>query len=345
VSSSHRELVVRRRGLWHNRDFVLLFGAQVISLLGSGVTTVALALLAAEVAGVGHAASDVRAVAVSRVAVDTEAALSPAVAAILLGAVGVRGLFWVDAASYLVSALLIGLVALPARTAAPRLFDWRRVGHELGFGARVLLREPGLRRALLMSFAEAAAGAAAIVATVTYVQAVLQRGDRAFLAVMTAVGIGSSAAALLGSRVVRSYEAGAHGPELHRRRHRWTSVSLSLGGAALAAALLPGRLLPPLFVFAALWLLNGAGQALVAIASSTLVAEHTTSDERARAYAAHFAITHFGWLIAYPVVGLAAARWGSPTTFTAVGLVCVLVTAVGSLLARGSQPAHEHSGV
>src|SRR5216684_4512785 len=32
--------------LWRNRDFRLLFGAQIVSLLGSGVTTVGLALFA-----------------------------------------------------------------------------------------------------------------------------------------------------------------------------------------------------------------------------------------------------------------------------------------------------------
>src|SRR5262249_51517734 len=37
--------------LWQNRSFVLLFIAQVISLLGSGATTIGLALLACQVAG------------------------------------------------------------------------------------------------------------------------------------------------------------------------------------------------------------------------------------------------------------------------------------------------------
>src|ERR671939_1816696 len=37
--------------LWRNRDFRLLFGAQVISLLGSGVTTVGLALFAYQLTG------------------------------------------------------------------------------------------------------------------------------------------------------------------------------------------------------------------------------------------------------------------------------------------------------
>src|SRR3954462_14122269 len=37
--------------LWRNRNFRLLFSAQIISLLGSGVTTVGLALLAYQLTG------------------------------------------------------------------------------------------------------------------------------------------------------------------------------------------------------------------------------------------------------------------------------------------------------
>jgi len=39
------------RLLWRNRDFKLLFSAQIISLLGSGVTTVGLALFAYQLTG------------------------------------------------------------------------------------------------------------------------------------------------------------------------------------------------------------------------------------------------------------------------------------------------------
>ena len=37
--------------LWRNHNFRLLFGAQIISLLGSGVTTVGLALFAYQLTG------------------------------------------------------------------------------------------------------------------------------------------------------------------------------------------------------------------------------------------------------------------------------------------------------
>src|SRR5215475_14944007 len=44
-------LTITPRSLWRNHDFRLLFGAQIISLLGSGVTTVGLALFAYQLTG------------------------------------------------------------------------------------------------------------------------------------------------------------------------------------------------------------------------------------------------------------------------------------------------------
>src|SRR5215207_2735346 len=193
--------------LWRNRDFRLLFGAQLISLLGSGVTTVGLALFAYQLTGgasatavIGNAltlrilafllfsqpagviadrasrkkiliAADVlrfgllalfpfvttvwqvyalifainavtafftptfeasipevvgdehyvKALSLSRVAVDVEAVAAPAVAGILVALLGVRWVFWFDAFTYLASALLVLVAAFPhvPRVAAP----------------------------------------------------------------------------------------------------------------------------------------------------------------------------------------------------------------------------------
>ncbi|MBA2494696.1 MAG: MFS transporter, partial [Acidobacteria bacterium] len=43
--------------LWRNRNYLLLFSAQIISLLGSGVTTVGLALFAYQLTGGESAAA------------------------------------------------------------------------------------------------------------------------------------------------------------------------------------------------------------------------------------------------------------------------------------------------
>lgn len=415
--------------LWRNRDFRLLFGAQIISLLGSGVTTVGLALFAYQLTGgasatavIGNAltlrilafllfsqpagviadrasrkkiliAADVlrfgllaffpfidtvwqvyalifainavtafftptfeasipevvgdehyvKALSLSRVAVDVEAVAAPAVAGILVALLGVRWVFWFDAFTYLVSALLVVIASLPhvRKTLTP--LSLRTFLSEITTGTRVLLREPSLRQALTLSFAEATAGAAAIVVTVAYVRDVLGRGETAFAVVMAGLGLGSSLAAILLGRATGRYERGARDRAvLHGRRHAWASRALLAGGLVLGLLLLPGALAPPFAVFALLWVLNGAGQALIAIPSSTLLAEHTQEEERGRAYAAHFALTHACWLVTYPAVGHAASRWGAPLTFTAAGFVCLAVTLAALAIGRGADSAHVH---
>jgi len=153
---------------------------------------------------------------------------------------------------------------------------------------------------------------------------------------MAGLGLGSSLAAILLGRATGRYEQGIKDKALlHGRRHAWSARALIAGGILLGLVLLPDVLKPSLIIFSFLWVLNGAGQALIAIPSSTLLAEHTKEDERGRAYAAHFALTHACWLITYPAVGHAASKWGAPLTFTAAGILCLLITAGAFALGRG----------
>lgn len=416
--------------LWRNNDFRLLFGAQIISLLGSGATTVGLALFAYQLTGgasatavIGNALmlrilafllfsqpagviadrvsrkriliiadlfrfgllalfpfittvwqvyalifainavtafftptfeasipevvgneQYVQALSFSRVAVDIEAVAAPAFAGLLVAWLGLRWVFWFDAFTYLVSALLVVAVVIPHAAKETTPLSWRAFLKEITHGTRVLLREPALRQALTLSFAEATAGAAAIVVTVAYVRDVLGRGETAFAIVMAGLGLGSTLAAIILGRATGRYEQGANNQAvLHGRRHRWTARALLLGGLMLGLLLLPGVLMPPLVVFGLLWILNGAGQALIAIPSSTLLAEHTVAEERGRAYAAHFALTHACWLITYPAVGHAAMKWGAPVTFTGAGIVCLLVTGTAKVFGPGVTRAHTHT--
>jgi NRE family putative nickel resistance protein-like MFS transporter len=148
---------------------------------------------------------------------------------------------------------------------------------------------------------------------------VLGRGDTALALVMAVLGLGSTAAALMLGHATGRYERGAEGVALHGRRHRWAELTLVGGGLLLGLVLLPGLLRPALPIFGLLWLFNGAGQALIAIASSTLLTEHVPESLRGRAYDAHFALAHACWLVTYPAVGHAAARLGVAATFTAAG--------------------------
>ena len=414
--------------LWKNRSFVLLFGAQTISLVGSGATTIGLALFAYRMAGassaaivVGNAltlrilafllfsqpaglladrtnrkailvASDlgragllallpfaseiwhiyalifllnaatafftpvyeaslttvvgeahiVEALSVSRVAADVETVASPAVAALIVGVVGARWVFWFDGATYLASAGLLLGAAIPVVGRSTTALSLRTFTSEITYGTRAILREPSLRRAIVLSFVESLAGAAAIVATVAYVKNVLRRGDTSVAVAMAAVGVGSATTAFLLGRATGRYERGIRERSaLHTKRHAWGRRALMGGGLCLGMALLPGIFVPPMTALVGLWALNGAGQALIAIPSATLLAEHTTESERGRVYAAHFALTHAFWLVSYPLIGHTVARFGAGAVFTAAGVACLVITGLADRI-REPPRHHEH---
>lgn len=413
-------------GLFANRNFVRLFSAQLASLLGSGVTSVALAAFAYDMAGsnatvvVGTAltlrilafvtlsplagvladrvdrkrmlvTADLlrvallgffpfvttvwhvyalifainavtafftptfeatipevvgprlytRAVSLSRVAVDLEAAGGPLVAGLLIAWVGVRWTFWFDAGTYLVSALLVLASRVPSAPKPKDRFPWRDFVPQVTHGTRVLLREPALRQALVLHFAEAVAGAVAIVTTVVYVRDELNLGDSAFAWSMGALGAGSSIASIVLARRADGVRGDGGAPmEEHLRYHRWARRTLLAGGMMLGVALLPGVMVPGLGVLLLLWALNGAGQALIGIPSLGLLADHTQPDERGRAYAAHFALTHLFWLFTYPAAGYLAREIGTPRTFTAAGVLCLVLALVAAAI-RGGHRSHE----
>ncbi|WP_426122077.1 MFS transporter [Methylococcus capsulatus] len=85
----------------------------------------------------------------------------------------------------------------------------------------------------------------------------------------------------------------------------------------------------------------GAGQALIEIPSTTLLAEHTKEAERGRAYAAYFALTHACWLVTYPAIGHGVSRLGAPLPFTLAGAVCLLI-AIAAILSRKPHYDHVH---
>ncbi len=407
--------------LWRNRNFVSLFAAQIVSLLGSGVTTIGLTLFVFKLAGSGAGAvvigqalmlrilafllfsqpagimadfmnrkyiliaADlgrfallslfpfitttwqvyamvfginaltafftpvfeatipsiagkehyVKALSLSRVASDVESVASPALAGLLVAWLGIQWVFWFDAFTYFISAALVASVAIPFVAGVHARFSVSSFLGEITTGVRILFRVPALRQALLLSFAEATAGAAAIVLTVVYVRKQLGETELTFALTMAAVGAGSSLMTMLLNQWSGRFEKGSHSDvELHALRHKWSARALLLGPVLLTAVLLPGMFVPPLWLFIVMWIGNGAGQALIAIPSMTLLAEHTSEAERGKAYAVHFALTHACWLITYPAAGWAGTLLGVPSTFTVFGVACALIGLVGWWLGR-----------
>ena len=153
-----------------------------------------------------------KALSLSCVAVDLEVIVAPALAGIIIAVVGTRWVFRFDSATYIVSAALVSASVVPGVQRASEKLSLRVCVSEITHGTHAILKEPALRQAILLSFVEATAGAAAIVATVAYGQDVLGRGDTSVAVAMAALGFGSSFAALLLGRFRGRYEAHVSGP-------------------------------------------------------------------------------------------------------------------------------------
>jgi MFS family permease len=248
-----------------------------------------------------------KALAWGSIAYDTATILGPTLAGLLVATVGFRGSFFFDALTFLVSALL--LFALP-RTAieAPATF---RIPPWHGIGS-MFSRAP-LRRSLLYALQVSVGGGFVLVATVGFVKSDLAMSDAAYAWVMALFGIGSVCGAL-------GY---AKSPETLRDRLVKSSAPvmiLALGAAAIA---------PTYATLLVAWWLIGAAYSIFGIRGSEILAANSTGDERPHIYAAHFALSHAGWGITYPLAGTLVTKLGfSPAAWIFAGiLACVSIGA------------------
>lgn len=247
--------------------------------------------------------------------------LGPALAGIIAIWLGARQIFFIDAASFIIAALLI--VSLPGELMArvkvqskseKPLSAWQDVLK----GARLLFGNKLIRFALFIEFVSAIAGAQILVNTVGHVKNALNLTDKHYGIVMAAFGVGASVAAFVSGSVDKS---------------RSRSVSLVAGGLFLAFAISGANYVGyyPLLIF---WLIAGLGQSLAEIPSETLIGENIGAEEQGKVYGSHFAFSHLWWAISYPIAGFLGSRFPD-ANFLYGGILTFILLLIG-LLFRSS---------
>ena len=250
-----------------------------------------------------------RALSLSRLAYDLESLLSPALAGLLLTVVNFHWLFLGTTLGFLASAALVLSVSLPL---FPPADERRPFLRRITRGSWIYLATPRLRGLLALSFATASVGAAVIVNTVVYVRDTLDGGEQRYALVMAAYGLGSMSVALLLPRLL---------PRLRTRPVMLVgSLVLALASAAVALGL-------SLHTTLLVWLVLGAGTALVATPGGLLLRRSSHAEDRVDLFAAQFALSHACWLLTYPLAGWLGATLGLEQAF--------LVMAGGALLGGG----------
>jgi MFS transporter, NRE family, putaive nickel resistance protein len=246
--------------------------------------------------------------------------LGPGLAGIVAVWFGAREIFFIDAATFVLAAVLI--LSIPgaelqkgvSATAAVAQNTWFHVwkGIRLLFGSKVL------RFALAIEFVSAIAGAQILVNTIQHVKNGLGLNDDKYGWAMAVFGIGAAVAAFV---------AGGLDKSKSRR------VSLILGAVLLGVAISFANYAayPVLLV---LWILAGLGQSLAEMPSETLIGEQIASEDQGKVYGSHFAFSHLWWAIAYPVAGFLGSNFPEKTFLygglltLALGVAAVLIFSI-----------------
>ena len=243
--------------------------------------------------------------------------LGPAMAGGLAVWFGAREIFWFDAVSFVIAALLILVIpkhelqkgiTSEARQSRQTLTDVLQ-GIRLLFGNRLL------RFALSIEFVSALAGAMILVNTIGQVKNGLHLNDSHYGWAMAAFGIGAAFSAFL---------AGIYDKSKSR------SVSLIAGALLLGLSICIANFVP-ITVLIMLWVIAGLGQSLAEMPSETLIGENVASSEQGKVFGSHFAFSHLWWAISYPIAGYLGTVYPN-FDFLIAGVLTLVCAGVAVLL-------------
>lgn len=260
-----------------------------------------------------------RALALSRLAYDLEALLSPAIAAGLLTVMSYSNLFLGTAAGFAASALLVLIASIPAHLGEPATSTfWER----LPIGANVFARTPSLRFLLVTNVVVAAGTALVLVNSVVYAKGVFGLGDAALAVTLGAYGAGSLVVAVSIPRIV---------DRIGVTRTMLAGVATVLVGlcAAIAVTVIAVSTATGWWALLVTWVILGAGTSLINTPSSRLLADASTPADRNLVYTAQFAFSHACFLITYPLAG-----WIGAVSLPAAAVSLAVIAVAAAVFAR-----------
>jgi MFS family permease len=272
--------------------------------------------------------------------------IGPAFGGLLVGALGLPGVVLVDSASYLVSAALLLLIAVPAapRAALPgpagpgsppgpaargtaagaAWAAWVRIWRDWRAGVRLVRRTRWLG-ALLIAAAFALFGDGVLaVLFVPFVRQVLAGDAQAYGALVTARGLGSVAGTLL---------VGTAGGMLSAHR----LFALALGATGLELVVMAN--VPAFPVATAAAALMGACIMGWAISMQTLVQRGVADQYRGRIFATLDTTNSLAGLAGMGLAGIGADRLGTVPLLTLAGAATLAAGVLASVLLPGTPGA------
>ncbi|WP_020392358.1 MFS transporter [Kribbella catacumbae] len=261
-----------------------------------------------------------RALSASQVAYTMESLLSPVLAAVALTFMSFDLLFVGTSVGFLASALLV----LSTRVPNARPSGHTRVWDRLASGIKTFVTTPRLRGIMALNLVVAAAGSIVVVNTVNYVRDELGGTQADVGWMLAASGGGTLLVALV----------------LPRLLDRIAERTVMMAGAAvlvvgvLAAVAMTVTGLAAWAITAPIWVIIGAGMALIVTPTGRVIRASTTPAGLPAAFAAQFSLSHLAWLITYPIAG-----WiGTSSGFAPAWSILAILATIGAVTALALWP-------
>jgi MFS family permease len=242
------------------------------------------------------------------------AAIGPVVGGLIVGASGANVVYWINAATFLFSALL--LLKIPARLLQSEQAITRGHWRDLVDGMRAFRHSAALQTVLFAFGFAMFAGGLNNVAEIFLAEDALHRGAFGYGLLWTATGIGLVVGSLISGSLLEQRDA---------------RVVYPLVFLPWAAGLLGAAVAPNIWVAAAAMVLAGFGNGLTFPLTVVIVQKNTSDLLRGRAFtviiSAHNALLGLALLGSGLVTELAGARWtyGLAASFLVAASISALV--------------------
>jgi len=217
--------------------------------------------------------------------------LGPGLAGGMAVLMGLRQIFFFDAASFIVAGILIFLIPgnlIVKNEATLKTGSIKNMGTDILMGTKLLFQKRPIRFALFIELVAAIAGAQILVNTIGHLKGNLHLTNVHYGWTMAAFGVGATIAAFTTNFVDRSKN----------------KTRILIIGAAMISLSIGMANIVPYWVLVMLWILAGLGQSYTEMPSQILIAENTDLSQQGRVYGAHFAWSHLWWAFGYLIAGV-----------------------------------------
>ncbi|MFI6428450.1 MFS transporter [Promicromonospora sp. NPDC050880] len=259
-----------------------------------------------------------RALSASQVAYTMESLLSPVLAAVALAFMTFNWLFVGTSVGFVVSAVLVLSTRIPNARPSGQTRVWDRVAS----GIKTFVTTPRLRGVMALNLVVAAAGSIVVVNTINYVRDELggQQADVAWM--LAASGGGTLLVALVLPRVLDRVS--------DRTVMMAGGIVLVVGVFAAVTMAFTGTAVWA--VTAPIWVVIGAGMALVVTPTGRVIRASATSSELPAAFAAQFSLSHLAWLVTYPIAGWVGTSLGLAPAWSILAVLATIGAVSGLAL-------------